>query len=389
MLKDKLFEHLSKGIPVKTLRELVHNTAPFIFNEKTTAQTRYIEILTGTNEQLTVKEYFELCIAAHFATVGTFVPTDVDLAIRQKLWMKVSTPEDFEPMWDLVKEFATWDESLVSRRWRVTPSGLKISGHHGEWFSIAMGAYGIAVKKVHAFVPEVRTAIESLVKDQERVLGELRELFVQSTDIEHARAYLDAIAAVAHNLGDLDRMFDAWEIGDVDVLKRRVYRCGHEDARNPRPEFLLAGKIYKEMLANENHRHFPLREPKGIRKSGRFLLNFGPFLDDWGADLVKASRESDPLLSEGDLREVAAALIQGWKRLNPKSIYSSQGYARALCGMASAYPNKLEGLESLLSPALKKQMNESGVRTMLNVSRNQFEKQWVQKLKTILSQVSD
>jgi hypothetical protein len=112
-------------------------------------------------------------------------------------------------------------------------------------------------------------------------------------------------------------------------------------------------------------------------------------LDDWGADLVKASRESDPLLSEGDLREVAAALIQGWKRLNPKSIYTSQGYARALCGMASAYSNKLEGLESLLSPALKKQMNESGVRTLLNVSRNQFEKQWVQKLKTILSQVSD
>ncbi len=384
MLKEKLFEHLSKGIPVKTLRELVQNTAPFIFNETPTPQTRYIEVLKSNNEQLNLREYFELCISAHFATVGTFVPTDVDLAIRQKLWLKISTPEEFAPMWELVKEFATWDESPVSKRWRQAPSGLKISGHQGEWFSIAMGAYGIAVKKVHTFVPEVRTAIEAMVKVQEQVLKELRELFDQNPDIHHARLYLDAVAAVAHNLGDLDRMFDAWEIGDVDALKRRVYRCGHEDARHPRAEFLLAGKIYKEMLANENHRHFALRDPKGIRKSGRFLLNFGPFLDDWGADLIRASREPEAMLSEGDLRDVAGALIQGWKRLNPKTIYTSQGYARALCGMASAYSNKVEGLESLLSPALKKQMNESGIRTLLNVSRVQFEKQWTQKLKSLI-----
>ena len=383
MLKDKLFEHLSKGIPVQTLRELVHNTAPFIFSMNLDSpKYRYVPILAGTNEQLTKLEYFELCIAAHFATVATFVPTDVDLAIRQKLWSKISTPEEFAPMWELVKEFAIWDEAPVSKRWLFTPKGIKISGHQGEWFSIAMGAYGTAVKKVHAFVPEIRTAIENLVKEHELGLKELRELFLSQPDINNAKNYLDAIAAVAHNLGDLDRMFDTWEIGEVDVLKRRVYRCGHEDARHPREEFLLAGKIYKELLANENHRHFPLREPKGIRKSNRFLLNFGPFLDDWGADVVRASKENDALLSEGDLREVAAALIQGWKRLNPKSIYTSQGYARALCGMVSAFSNKREGLEGILSPALKKEMNEGGVRTLMNVTRSQFEKQWVNKLKT-------
>ena len=51
MLKEKLFEHLTKGISAKTLRELVQNTAPFLANEKSTPRTRYLDILAGTNEQ--------------------------------------------------------------------------------------------------------------------------------------------------------------------------------------------------------------------------------------------------------------------------------------------------------------------------------------------------
>ena len=241
-----------------------------------------------------------------------------------------------------------------------------------------MGAYGTAVKKVHYFVPEIRSQIESLVKEHEAALRELREKFLSDATFENAQKYLAGIAAVSHNLGDLDRMFDTWEIGEIDVLKRRVYRCGHEDARNPREEFLLAGKLYKELIASENHRHFPLREPKCIRKSAQFLLNYGPFFDDWGSNLV-------PNLNEGELREVAESLILGWKRLNPKSIYTVQGYSRALSGMVSSFPNKRSDLESLLSPLLKKELNEGGLRTLMNVTRAQFEKQWVSKLTRLVT----
>jgi hypothetical protein len=384
MLKDKLSEHLSKGIAVTALRDLVKNTAPFIFSKeldaKSTSATRYVEVLAQEKTELTSIEYYEFCISAHFATVGTFVPTDVDGAIREKLWRKISTPEEFAPMWKLVQDFATWDESLVSRRTVITDSGKKLSGHQGEWLSIAMGAYGTAVKKVHLYVPEIRTQIELLVKEHEEALHELRQKFLADGSVLNAKNYLDGIAAVAHNLGDLDRMFDAWEIGELDVLKRRVYRCGHEDARQPREEFLLAGKIYKELLANENHRHFPLREPKCIRRSSDFLLNYGPFLDEWGARLVT-------LLNDGELREVAEALILGWKRLNPKSIYTSQGYSRALCGMMNAFPNKREGLENLLSPTLKKDLNETGLKTLMGISKAQFEKQWASKLNRLLASV--
>ena len=354
-----------KGIAVATLQGLVKNTAPFIFEEKPTPATRYIEILSNENNELSSIEYYEFCIAAHFATVGTFVPTDVDVAIRDKLWRKINSPEDFAPMWNLVQEFATWDESLVSKRFVITDSGKKLSGHQGEWFTIAMAAYGTAVKKIHSFVPEIRSQIEALVKEHEDALAELRLKFLSEPNFPNAKNYLDGVAAVAHNLGDLNRMMDAWELGDMDVLKRRI--------QNPREEFTIAGNLYKELLASENHRHFPLREPKCIRKSSKFLLNYGPFFDDWGSSLVSS-------LSEGELREVAESLISGWKRLNPKSIYASQGYARALAGMIAALPNKRADLESLLSPALKKDFNEGGIRTLLNVTRAQFEKQWVRQL---------
>lgn len=92
MLKNKLNDHLSKGIAVTALQTLVKNTAPFIFDLKSTASTRYIEILSNENSDLSSVQYYEFCIAAHFATVGTFVPTDVDMAIREKLWRKISTP---------------------------------------------------------------------------------------------------------------------------------------------------------------------------------------------------------------------------------------------------------------------------------------------------------
>ena len=364
-LKDKTSESSSKGIAVATLKELVRNTAPFIFEEPPTPATRYLKILSNENTELNSLEYFEFCLAAHFATVGTFVPTDVDLAIREKLWKKISKPEDFEPMWGLVKEFATWDESLVSKRFVITESGKKLSGHQGEWFSIAMAAYGVAVKKVHPFVPEVRNQIEASVREHEEALRELREKFLSDSTFIHAKNYLDGVAAVAHNLGDLNRVMDSLELTDLDVLKRRL--------SNSREEFVLVGKLYKEFLANENHRHFPLRGPKCIRKSSQLLLNYGPFLDEWGAQIV-------PLLNDGELREVAEALILGWKRLNPKSIYTSQGYARALAGMVSVFPRGRADLESLLSPLLKKELNEGGLRTLMGISRNQYEKQWIGKL---------
>ena len=392
-------EFINSGVPAKTLLEQVKNTAPFLFSEfreKGSAPAfRYVQLLNQIDQKQNFEEldhdlvaYFEFCIASHFATVGTFIPTDVDNAIRTKLWAYVRNPAQFERMWNLVQEFQTWDESLVSKRFVVLPaegkkSALKLSGHQGEWFTIAMGAYGYASKHAVDFLPEIREKIEAQFKEQEAVITQLEKNFlVDDPTIATARPYLDGIAALAHNLGDLDRMFDAWDISEHDVLKRRVYRAGHEDARHPRPLLIKAGVIYQAMLANENHRHFALRHPKALRKSNRYLLNFGPFLDDWGSDLVKNGVNTGDL-TEGDLREIVEALTEGWKRLNLKSMYTSQGYSRAIAGIMNALPRGREDLESLMPPKIRKELTEGGLRTLTAVQRSAFETKWVRKLLTL------
>ncbi|MBU6154360.1 MAG: hypothetical protein KGP28_08685 [Bdellovibrionales bacterium] len=373
------FRH--SGIRSKTLVGLVRNTAPFVFEDDAFDRYPYGRILRGAEklppDESDLHSYFDLCLASHFASVGTFVPTDVDLAIREKLWSGVHDENAFAPLWNRVQEFLTWDDSPVSRRW-VGAGEEKLSGHQGEWLTVAMGAYATALRIGSGFLPEIREAIESEVKREERALSKFRERFLENPSPETMKAYLSGVAAVAHNLGDLDRMFDAFSIEDTDVLKRRVYRGAHEDSKNKRPVFQEAGSFYQEFLANENHRNFALREPKGLRRSSRFLLPFGLFLDDWGVGLVEVGLNAG-VLNEGDLREIIESLVSGWKKLNPKSIYTSQGYSRALVGVAHALGGR-EMLLNLVPPQVRRDLEESGLRTLMNTKKDVFEKKLQLKL---------
>ncbi len=382
-------EFKNSGIRSQTLVSQVQNTAPFLFalNDSALPSNQgYVTILKSAlksaPEENDLWSYFELCLASHFASVGTFVPTDVDSAIRLKLWAPVHSEVTFLPMWEKVQEFQHWDETLVSHRQVITVKGRKLSGHQGEWFTIAMGAYGCAHRAAKEYLMEIRSAIEDEVQNQEIALQELRTAFSDAQNIVNMKAYLSGVAAVAHNLGDLDRMFDAWEIEDTDVLKRRVFRSGHEDARNPKPILIEAGRVYQNILSTENHRNFALRVPKALRKSEQFLLPFGLFLDDWGLNLVQKGFQSN-LLNEGELREIVEALIQGWKKLNPVSIYTSQGYSRALVGIAKGIGRS--ELEALVPPVLRKELTEGGLRTLMSVSQSDFEKKMLTKLKVELN----
>jgi hypothetical protein len=383
------------GISPAALLEGVANTAPFLFEGPPLFEKGeglgFLKILLQARDRLPDEhdlwDYFDLCLSAHFATVGTFVPTDVDLAIRQKLWAGIQAESAFDPMWNRVLEMRDWSEEGVSTRWVRSGSGEKLSGHQGEWLSVAMGAYGCARRSNPHRMGEIRESIEAVWKLQETVLLELKAAFLEEPAVGSLRSFLAGVAAVAHNLGDLDRMFETWEIDDSDILKRRVYRSGHEDARFPKPVFLEAGRLYQMFLASENHRNFALRVPKGLRKSRSFLVPFGPFLDDWGRALVL---EHGGLLRESDFREIIEALILGWKKLNPVSSFTSQGYARALAGMASGFlpegssEARRRNLESWVPPAIRKELQEGGLRTHLMVTQAEFERKLLTKVKTAL-----
>src|SRR5436309_2605790 len=89
-----------RGIAPSLLLSQVRNTAPFLFTEERAASDDepHLALLRRAasalerspfQENLLFNDhfsYFELCLAAHHATVATFVPTDVDNHIRFKLW---------------------------------------------------------------------------------------------------------------------------------------------------------------------------------------------------------------------------------------------------------------------------------------------------------------
>ena len=391
------FRH--SGIRSKALIEWVESAAPFLFHDPAFESLPYVKILREAKvnppDETDLWAYFDLCLSSHFASVGSFVPTDVDLAIREKLWSGVHDEATFQPMWARVLEFKGWDERPVSRRWvRLEPqdslsgdplSSHHLSGHQGEWFTIAVGAYATAKRIGAASLGEIREEIEAEVDREETAIDAYFGNF--QGDPEAMKRCLSAIAAVAHNLGDLDRMIDAHEangngLNEQDPLRRRVYRSAHEDSRNPREGFLKAGRIYQALIAHENHRNFALREPKGLRKSASFLLPFGLFLDDWGSGLIDEGYRGG-ILTEGDLREIIEALVNGWKRLNAKSIYASQGYSRALVGIEKALGGR-EALFEKVTPAIRRDLEESGLRTLMKVAKEPFERKICSKFQQML-----
>ncbi|NDF15556.1 hypothetical protein EB061_09575, partial [bacterium] len=111
------------GISPERLLEWVSDSVPFVFDpafEDALPGRRWLQILRKARDRPPLISdlygYFELCLSSHFATAGSFVPTDVDLAIREKLWGFVHSEGVLGEMWLRTREIQEWDESPVSNR---------------------------------------------------------------------------------------------------------------------------------------------------------------------------------------------------------------------------------------------------------------------------------
>src|SRR5262249_49667569 len=141
-----------------------------------------------------------LRLAAHYATVATFVPTDVDAHIRHHHWMAIDDARVFAAARGCIDEAAARDPALVSAR--VTQG---VSGHDGEWFSVRAGALGRALSL--GLTDEAASLVAKIDAELERE----EKLFAAAIARgEPARTTLALATALAHNLGDLSRVVDAW-----------------------------------------------------------------------------------------------------------------------------------------------------------------------------------
>jgi hypothetical protein len=352
------------------LLEQVRTTAPFLFEgeappaEGPRSYLRRLRDYDG--KSLSPSEYYALCLSAHWATAGTFVPTDVDNAIRWKLWQDIS-PNLAAAQAELVLESLSWDYTPVTARVVRGAGGELLSTHEGTWFSVAVGAYAACRDKRPELAERVLAA---MLAEAERERAVFAGIAARGDGVQ----ILKASALIAHNFGDLDRVADQWELPNAtDALKRALY-----DAAKPGTSLyggLLgwAGALNQKFLSADNHRHYPLRAPRSLRRTGDLLIPVGPFFDDWGRAVAR-----HPLLAREDVADVVRALIDGWARL-----HGPQGYARALAGIVEVFPGGRSALGKLLPGADRRELESGPLKAAMDVSQERFEAQWANRVRQV------
>lgn len=356
-----------RGIAPPLLLENVRNTMPFLFDKKE-PRTPYTEVLLNFDprKKLNHYEYFELCLCAHYTSVASYVPTDVDNQIRKHLWTDKAPASELAQMISLVLHSANWNFDPVTKR---NQSGLagSLSGHNGEWFSVAVGAYAFAKQHHPELAQEILKMIGTQIQRHQINLEEALQL-------KDASRFCQSATIMAHNFGDLDRVIDQWELAPDDLLRCTYYKLGHtpnSKYEGNQSAFLIASRVNKELMASENHRHYPLRKLKCLRQSIDLFLPLGPYFDNWGNSL-------NSHMNERDVFEVVEALVEGFYRLSSPKI-PAYGYARALAGICSSYPKGLKGITINLSTNLGKKLNAKEIVSILQTPQKEFEESWNRK----------
>lgn len=288
-------------------------------------------------------EVLRLLLAAHYLTVGTFCPTDVDTRIRHHYWAEVA-PERLAEAVSVIDEFAALDPRPVSARALGGEHG-PLSGHDGEWFSVRAGALGRALADGRDDLAEHLTSRIEAELEREQSIFEAR---TRANDLVGA---LSAATILAHNTGDLSRVVEAWPAHErTTAARERFSKLGHTPDRTRwGGAFYVAGVVNKKVMALENHRFLALRKPRALRTSRDLLLPIGPFFEPWGAAVART-------LGEEDRADVVAALLETHLR-GPDQV----GAIRALRGIAESSSGPWKRVVERLPARLRKVLTAGDV----------------------------
>lgn len=362
------------GIAPNILLKHVENTAPFLFQGEINTKSvncEYLEKLRHYKKNLKLlknidlAEYFHICLSAHWSTAGTFVPTDVDNQIRKTLWSSGSIQKYIEKMAKTTMASWKWDYSQVTNRKSYNRLNEQVmSTHEGTWLSVAIGAYCALVKnKKTQLAQEMAELILAEIQKEQGILNQLRE------DRDHIN-FLRAAPLMAHNFGDLDRVMVQWEMDENDSFYKRIFKLGHKLNSNYDPILVYTGKVNKEFSSKENHRHMSMRQPKCLRKSYKFLIPVGPFMDDWGRALGSSDN-----LSLAEKAEIVAALFEGYKRQD-----QAFGYIRGYRTLLAEMENGLGSFDQELPYDLIREIRKSKFSQLAEISQEEFEDDYVKRL---------
>ncbi|MES2526749.1 MAG: hypothetical protein V4598_06665 [Bdellovibrionota bacterium] len=384
MAKKKVLQsnlELSGIAPNLLLRD-IEITAPFIFkgeldttgkNREFLAKLIFYKKNLNQLKHIDLAEYFYVCMAAHWSTAGTFVPTNVDNQIREGLWKHQQIQKHIEKMARITIDSWLWDYEQVTNRKTYNPSLNQVmSTHEGTWLSVAIGAYNALVhNKKSDLAEEMKNVILAEVEKEEKLLLFLRE------KKDHVN-FLRATALMAHNFGDLDRVIDQWGMAEDDPFRKRIYKLGHIPNENYSPILAYAGQVNKKFLSVENHRHMSMRQPRCLRRSHKFLVPVGPFMDTWGKTLGESKD-----LTMDEKGEIIVALFDGWKRQD-----LAKGYPRAFGAIIRSFPNGLRDLAMNLPFDVVQEIKKSKFHEIGILPQEEFEKQMAHDLEEFICPVT-
>lgn len=336
---------------------------------------RYAELLAADAEPTPAArtDYFALCLAAHFASVASYVPTDVDAKIRHALWFEAQPPEELALMRDLALALKQWDVRGVSARIVDVEGCGPVSGHDGERLSVLCGGLlGLAAAGELASARELEDEIDAELAREARAFHLVAALPGREADL------LRLATILTHNAGDVVQGLAAKSgkhVGEeaklrfADLARERFDRYGGA--------FGKAATLYRDLLAPEGHRHYPLREVKLLRAHRALLLPLCPFLDDWGAMLARW-----PGWSGVQRAEVVSALVEGCRKVK-----GQESYYRALAGFDRAHPGGIDAreLSQHYTTSVRRELKNHELRRKVELPRASFEASFAKRARAALA----
>ena len=322
--------------------------------------------------------FLRLELAAHFASLGSFVSTDVDSHIRHHAWQRAHAGETMRAALDVVDETDQWDPRLISEKCVTLTDQSALSGHDGEWLAVRAGALGraLAVNDSEA-VERIVTRIDAEIDRHARAWTWVRNLRDRESDA------LRVATVIAHNLGDLSRVVVEWTSRSPRALslKDRYARLGHDDGALGDPRFLEAGRVNKAVMALENHRFLALRDARSLRVSRELLMPISPFLDAWGETIARSQHLSAKGLGGplGGRAAVINALVE-----THLASPAQQGVLRALAGFHQAHPGGLDAIADEVAARLRKRLKAGPIREAVGLAAARFEQRMANRYRAAL-----
>ena len=340
---------------------------------------KHADLVRATHEPAPadLTDYFTLCLACHFASVATYVPTDVDAKIRHALWLDQTDADELARMRELALYIGEWDTSGVSTRAvtleRPNARVERHSGHDGELLSVLCGGL-VGHWKVGDALSAARfeDAIDAELAREARAFDDV----IRDKGREVALAGLAAI--LTHNAGDVMQVLGskhakylppAVKLRFTDLARERFERYGGAFGR--------AAAVYRAVMAPEGHRNYPLRELKELRRSAELLLPIAPFLDEWGELLARW-----PGFSVDERANIVGGLITGCRKVE-----GQEGYYRALAGFERVFPGGLDSrdLTAHLSSRVRSDLRDATLRKKVAVRRESFESSCAKAVRAALA----